>query len=77
MRSRYLVALVIVADVAIAAGGAPLEAFSLRSAFDPGSSALLILGLLAANVILLGIVALAFASSSVLFWRLAQRVVKR
>jgi hypothetical protein len=74
MSSRSLLALVVLADIAIVFGGTRLEEFSLRSAFDPSSSALLILALLAANLVLLGIVGLAVAASSMLLYRLVKCV---
>jgi hypothetical protein len=74
MRIRYLLALVVLADIAIGFGGSSLEAFSLRTAFDPDSSALLLAGLLAANIVLMGIVALALVASSTLLYRLVKCV---
>jgi hypothetical protein len=71
-----LIVVLIVADAISVGCGAPLEALSLRSAFDPQSSALLILCLLAANVALAAVVAIAFAASSVLFYRLARGLAR-
>jgi len=51
--NRILVAFLVAADAAIFAGGAWLERYSLSVAADPRSSAVLILSLLLANLVLL------------------------
>ena len=51
--NRILVAILIAADATIFAGGAWLERYSLSVAADPRSSAMLILSLLVANLVLL------------------------
>lgn len=64
--SRNVAAVMVAADVALFAGGLPLERCSLIAAADPSSSIALIAALLAANFALLGIAGLAIAATSLL-----------
>lgn len=74
MRTLTLLIIVVMTDATIAAGAAPLEFFSLRTAATPSSTVPTILALLIANVALLCVVFVGIASSGLLLCRVMQRI---
>lgn len=71
--NRTLFSVMLCADVVVFAAGIPLERYCLLAAADRSSTALLILALLGANVVLLGVLLVAVASSSILMTRTVSR----
>ncbi|HKU68789.1 MAG TPA: hypothetical protein VJP85_13510 [Candidatus Baltobacteraceae bacterium] len=75
--NRTLLAFLIAADLAIFGGGAWLTKYSFSVAADPRSSALLILALLLANLVLLVLLFVAITAGGVVATRLAAQAIAR
>ena len=71
--TRFLVAVVVLGDLAAVASFIPLERFSLISVADKSSSARLLLGLLVANLTLLALIFFLIAASGTLAARFLSR----
>ncbi len=70
---RTLFFMTVLADLLVFGGGIPLGRYSLSAAADSSSSALLIAGLLAANIALLGVLFIAIACTTLLSHRIIRR----
>lgn len=75
--NRNILIVMLCADALTFSGGMLLERYSLIVAADKSSSALLILGLLAANFALFGVVLVAIAATSFLAGRVVQYFLHR
>ena len=71
--TRFLLAVVVLGDLAAVASFVPLERFSLSVAADKSSSAWLLLGLLFANLMLVAIIFFLMAASATLAARFLTR----
>lgn len=75
--NRTLFFTMLAADAVVFGCGIPLERYSLMEAADKNSTALMILALLTANVLLLAILLFAIAVSSVLMTRTINRFFRK
>lgn len=71
--NRVVLSVVLCADLVVFAGGLPLERYSLIAAADKSSSVSTIVFLLLGNVALLGTLAVAIVSSTLLINRIVHR----